>query len=297
MGPTVLFDALSIFFRAHHALPPMNTSRGEPTSALYGFCSLFLKIVRERNPAGLAFAVDAPEKTFRHGRYEAYKATRGAPPEGLYEQLERLEQFWSSLELPVYRVPGFEADDILATLARKLREAELPTLVVSGDRDLLQLARGSVEVLFTGARGKEAVVYDCHKVTARFGVAPEQLPSWSALVGDPSDNLPGVPGVGPRTAAELIRTFHDVPTLLEHMDDITNERQRHAIEEARDQIRLNEELSRLCDEVPLADGPLALPLGLAAVERVENFFRELEFKSLASRLAAIAERLRSEGGS
>jgi DNA polymerase-1 len=159
-APVVLFDTLSIFFRAHHALPPMSTSRGEPTSALYGFFSLFLKIVRERNPSGLAFALDAPAKTFRHHQFEGYKANREKAGDGLLWQLARLGRLWPSLELPVFAAPGFEADDVLATLARELRASETPGVVVSGDRDLLQLARGSVTVLFTGARGKEPVLYD-----------------------------------------------------------------------------------------------------------------------------------------
>jgi DNA polymerase-1 len=288
----VLFDTLSIFFRAHHALPPMNTSSGEPTSALYGFASLFLKVVREHDPVALAFAVDAPQKTFRHEQYREYKATRVAVSEVALLQLARLDQLFRCLELPVYRVPGFEADDVLATLARRLREKEAPALVVSGDRDLLQLARGTVKVLFTGARGKDAVVYDDAKVTERFAVRAEQLPSFSALVGDPSDNLPGVRGVGPRTAAQLVRKFGDVPTLLDRIDEVSPDSLRSAIAASRDQLRLNEELARLRDDVPLGDGPIASPLGLGAIERVGRWFEELEFKSLAARLAAIEQRLR-----
>jgi DNA polymerase-1 len=285
--PTLLFDTLSIFFRAHHALPPMNTSSGEPTAALYGFCSLFLKVVREEKPAAIAFAVDAPQKTFRHDRYEAYKATRVAAPDSLLRQFDRLEQLLDCLELPVYRVPGFEADDILATLARKLREEGTAALVVSGDRDLLQVARGPVSVLFTGVRGKDIVRYDAAKVTERFAVAPEQLPSYMALVGDASDNLPGVKGIGPRTAAQLVQKFHDVPTMLARLDEVTPEAARRALAASADQLRLNEELARLRDDVPLGDGPFARPLGPSAFDRLRRLFEELEFKSLVTRLAAL----------
>jgi DNA polymerase I len=296
LRPTVLFDTFSIFFRAHHALPPMNTSSGEPTSAVYGFSSLFLKIVREQDPESIAFAVDAPQKTFRHGRYEAYKATRTAAPEPLLRQFGRLEELLACLELPVYRVPGFEADDILATLATKLRASDAPALVVSGDRDLLQLARGTVKVLFTGVRGKDIVLYDAAKVTERFSVLPEELPSYAALVGDASDNLPGVPGVGPRTAAQLVQKFHDIPTLLDHLGEVSPEGVRRSLDAHRDQLRLNEELARLRDDVPIENGPLALPLGRPAIARVRRLFEELEFKSLVTRLAAIEERLGGEPG-
>jgi DNA polymerase-1 len=287
LRPTVLFDTLSIFFRAHHALPPMNTSRGEPTSALYGFSSLFLKILREQRPRAVGFALDLPKPTFRHGRYEAYKAGREAPSDALREQLARLESLWPCLEVPVYRVPGYEADDILATLSRCLRDASDATLIVSGDRDLLQLARGSVSVLFTGARGKEATSYDEAKVIERFGVRPEQLPSLAAFVGDPSDNLPGVRGIGPRTAADLLRRFGDVTGVLDHIAEIERDALRTAVEEARERLILNEELSRLREDVPLPPGPAALPLTRAALMRVREFFLELEFKSFAARLDAI----------
>jgi DNA polymerase-1 len=270
----------------------MNTSSGEPTAALYGFSSLFLKIVREQDPASLAFAVDAPQKTFRHGRYEGYKATRTAAPDALLTQFGRLEELLGCLELPVHRIPGYEADDVLATLAKRFRTELVPTLVVSGDRDLFQLARGSVSVLFTGVRGKEIVCYDAAKVTERFAVLPEELPSFVALVGDPSDNLPGVRGVGPKTAAQLVRKFHDMPTLLAKLDEVSPESLRRALAENRDQIRLNEELATLRDDVPLGDGPIARPLGQSALERVRLWFEELEFKSLVPRVSAIEERLR-----
>jgi DNA polymerase-1 len=294
LRPTVLFDTLSIFFRAHHALPPMSTSRGEPTSALYGFCSLFLKIVREYDPAGIAFALDAPEKTFRHARYEAYKATRDAPTDGVRQQLARLADLWDCLELPVFRVPGFEADDILATLARRLRTDDVPTLVVSGDRDLLQLARGSVTVLFTGARGRDAVLYDAAKVVERFGVAPEELPSYAAFVGDPSDNLPGVKGIGARPAAELVRKFHDVRSVVDRAGEIERGVLREAVVAAKKQLLLNEELSRLREDVPLPTGPAARPLDSNAVRRLRDLFVHLEFKSLLSRLEPIEKRMRLE---
>jgi DNA polymerase I len=291
LRPTVLFDVLSIFFRAHHALPPMNTSRGEPTSALYGFCSLVLKIVREQKPAGLAFAIDAPQKTFRHARYEAYKATRDAASDVVIQQFARLDELWKCFGVPVFRVPGFEADDILATLARRLRDGGVPTLVVSGDRDLLQVARASVSVLFTGARGKDAVLYDAEKVRERFGVLSEQLPSWSALVGDPSDNLPGARGIGVRTATKLVQTFGDIPSLVRAIDQVEPRRVRDAIAGSQGQILLNEELSRLRDDVPLGDGPLALPVTIAAVDALRRLFRELEFGSLLSRLAKIEDEI------
>jgi DNA polymerase I len=209
----LLFDTFSLFFRAHHALPPMSTRDGEPTSALYGFSALLLKLLREHRGAALAFALDAPVATFRHHAYEEYKAVREAAPAALVSQLGRLDQLLSTVGVPTFRAPGFEADDVLCTLARELRSSGQHTLVVSGDRDLLQLAHGSVEVLFMGRRGKDALLYDERAVEARFGLPAERLPAYIGLVGDPSDNLPGVPGIGPGTAAKLLRDVDSAPAV------------------------------------------------------------------------------------
>ncbi len=135
------------------------------------------------------------------------------------------------------------------------------------------------------------VLYDAAKVTERFGVLPEELPSWTALVGDTSDNLPGVRGVGPRTASQLVQKFHDIPSLLEKLDEVSPEAVRRSIAANQEQVRLNEELARLRDDVPLGDGPIALPLGQRAIDRLRAFFEELEFKSLVARLGPIEERL------
>src|SRR4051812_20285205 len=200
----LLLDTYSLFFRAFHALPPMSTRAGEPTSALYGFSSLLLKVLREQPGAALAFALDAPQATFRHEAFDEYKAGRAATASALSAQFERLRQLLDALAVPAFRCPGFEADDVLATLAKRARDQGLPALVVSGDRDLLQLARGSVRVYFVGRRSKEALIYDEAAVFARFGVVSEFLPSYVALIGDPSDNLPGVPGIGASTARRLL---------------------------------------------------------------------------------------------
>ena len=287
MRPVLLVDTYSLFFRAYYALPPMVTSKGQPTSALYGFSSLLLKLLKEHHPATVAFAVDAPDKTFRHALYSDYKGQRASAPSALAAQMGPLRDLLDRLGVPVFRAPGFEADDVLATLARRLRETETQSLVVSGDRDLLQLAHGSVRVLFVGARGQEAVLYDEAAVHGRFQVSPQQLLSWIALVGDPSDNLPGVAGVGPRTASNLVQRFGDIPALLRRLDEVTPEKLRASLQAAASQLELNERLARLRDDVTLPDGPLASPVTTPALEKVGAFFGELEFRSLLPRLGPL----------
>lgn len=285
--PVLLVDTYSLFFRAYHALPEMSTTRGEPTSALYGFCAVLLKELREHEPMGLAFAVDAPQRTFRRDRYEAYKAQRDAVPSPLAAQFGRLEELLRAFEVPVFRCPGLEADDVLATLARRLSDAGSSVLVMSGDRDLLQVARAGVRVLFIGARGQKPSLMDAARVEERFLVRPEQLPSYVALVGDPSDNLPGVPGVGPKTAAKWVQRYGSMRGLLSELDHVTPERLRAELAARAEQVLLNEELASLHTDVPLGDGPLAAAIRAGAVAKLRALFTELEFKSLVPRLDTV----------
>jgi DNA polymerase I len=285
--PALLVDTYSLFFRAHHALPEMSTTRGEPTSALYGFCAVLLKELRDHDPAGLAFAIDAPQRTFRRDRYEGYKAQREGVPSPLAAQFGRLEELLRAFHVPVFRVPGLEADDVLATLARRLAAAGSSVLVMSGDRDLLQVARSDVRVLFIGARGQKPTLMDAAQVEQRFQVRPEQLPSYVALVGDPSDNLPGVPGVGPKTAAKWVQRYGTIPGVLARLDQLTPGRLQAEVASRAEQVLLNEELATLHTDLPLGDGPLTAPISARAVTELRALFTELEFKSLIPRLDTV----------
>jgi DNA polymerase-1 len=280
----LLIDTNSLFFRAFHGLPPMNTSTGVPTSAVYGWSTLVLKLLREEQPSGLAFARDAPAATFRHVEYEDYKANRAPIPSPLAAQFSWLDKLLSALDLPTFTVPGFEADDVLATLARELGERGEQVRIVTGDRDLFQTITEQVDVLFVGRRQQKPIIYDLPAVEARFGVRPERLPSWTALVGDTSDNLTGVPGIGPGTAKKLLAKYHDVSDLLAHLDAVKPDALRAAIGDAAERIRQNERLARLETSVPLPPGPRAALPSAAAIERVRALFVELEFKSLLGRL-------------
>ena len=282
-----LFDTYSLLFRAFYALPPMNTSSKVPTSALYGLCSVVLKVLREQRSRALAFAVDAPRRTFRHDRCAGYKAQRETAPPALRSQIERLPELLEAFEAPVFCAPGFEADDVIASLAPRLREGGEPVLIVSGDRDLLQLVADDVHVWFVGARGRDATLFDVRAVLDRFGVPPERLPSWTALVGDPSDNLRGAEGVGPRIATRLIAEHGSVGALLAHADVVSPLKIRESLKASAERLLLNEELVRLRRDVPLGSGPFAAPLGTAAIARLERAFGQLEFRSLLPRLGAL----------
>jgi DNA polymerase I len=287
-APALLIDTYSLFFRAFHALPPMSTSAGEPTSALYGFSSLLIKLLREQPGAALAFALDAPQATFRHETFDDYKAGRPATPSALSAQFGRLSQLLEALAVPTFRCPGFEADDLLASLAKRARDHAQPALVVSGDRDLLQLAHGSVRVYFVGRRSKEALIYDEAAVFARFGVAPQHLPSYVALIGDVSDNLPGVPGIGATTARKLLAGKNSCQELLDDLVSVKKAGVREALLAHREQLLRTESLARLREDAPLALSSIgwAVPAP-SAFESLARVFEELEFKSLLTRLPAL----------
>ena len=280
------FDTYSLLFRAFHALPPLTTRAGEPTSALYGLCSVIIRVLREERPARLAFALDAKTRTFRAERYPSYKAGRPRTPSALSQQIERLPELLGAFEAPLFCVPGFEADDVLATLCHRLELDARRSLVVSGDRDLLQLVGPRTNVLFVGARQQAPVCFDERAIEARFELPASKLPSYVALVGDSSDNLPGVPGIGARTAAKLVGEHGSVAGLLANLDRLSP-KLREALEQHREQVLLNEELATLRRDVPLTDGPLAAPFTPSARTRLAGLFGELEFKSLITRLDAL----------
>lgn len=285
MAPILLLDGFSLFYRAFYGLPAMTTAAGEPTSAVYGLSMLLLKLLREVRPKGIAFALDAPVRTFRHAMYDDYKATRVKAPSALGAQLGRFDELIAALGAPAFRVPGFEGDDVLATLARELREAGEHPLVVSGDNDCLQLVRAPTRVMIV-PRGKDARTYDEAAIAERFGVTPAQLPERSALVGDVTDNLPGVAGIGGKTASDLVRRFGTVAEILRRIDEVTPPRARAAILEAADRLPLLVELSRLRDDVPLSPGPRFAAADQAARDRVRKLFEALEFRSLLARIDA-----------
>lgn len=284
----LLLDTYSLLYRAFHALPELTTSTGEPTGALYGFASLLVKLLREQSPEGLAFALDAPGPTFRRERFDGYKAGRPAMPEPLRRQRARLDDLLDALAAPRFAAPGYEADDVLATLAHELNGEGLDVRIVTGDRDLFQTVGPRTTVLFVGRRQADHVLYDEAKVRARYRLPPARLPSFTALVGDPSDRLAGVPGVGPKTAARWVAAYADVDGVLAHLDALEPARLRPAVAERAEALRRDEDLARLRLDAPLRDGPRHAPVSADALARLRDVFETLELKSLLTRLDELA---------
>jgi len=283
----LLLDTNSLFYRAHYALPPMNTRAGEHTSALYGLSALLVKLLREERPDGVAFARDLPRPTFRHERYTEYKANRPPMPDALRSQWGRLDQLIAAFGVPSLAVEGFEADDVLATAARRIASAGSDVKIVSGDRDLFQTIGPRVRVVFVGARTQKPETLDVAAIEARYGVLPERLPTVFALVGESSDNLIGVRGVGMRTAQKLVAKYETATRLIAELDTVTPLKIKDALAEARARVLMNEELARLRVDLELAE-PVVGAVTTDALKNVRALFEVLEFESLTARLDALA---------
>lgn len=285
----LLLDTFGLFYRSFYALPRMTTSLGQPTNALYGLCTLLLKFAREHRPNALAFALDAPGPTFRHRVYPAYKAGRPALPDELGAQFATLDELIAAAGVPAFRIPGFEADDILATLTRKLVADDHEVLIATGDRDLLQLVGDRVGVLFLGARGKPARLYDAAAVHARFGIEPRRLPSYAALIGDPADNIPGVAGIGTQTARRLCADHGSVDGIFAALPKLGKPALQATLTAHHADLVRNESLIRLRDDLDLGAGPLCAGVAPDAIANLRALLTRLEFRSLLPRLDALVE--------
>jgi DNA polymerase-1 len=284
----LLIDTYSVFFRAYHALPPMNTQAGEPTQALYGFSSLLIKLLREKAPREVAFALDLPGGTFRNRAFAEYKGTRSRAPDALVAQLKVLDRLMPAFGFPVFSSPGFEADDVLATLNEELTKRGKRVLIASGDRDLFQLVGPHTDVVFLGQRGKPPALYDEEKVRSRYQLEPQHLPTYVALVGDTSDNIPKVKGIGEVTARALVSRFASIEALLVGIEEVSPPRLRDALRAHAEQLRMGEMLATLRRDAPLAEGSRSRALSREAIARTTALFEELEFKTLVPRLSALA---------
>ena len=252
MSRFLLIDGNSLTYRAFFALPTdMMTSSGQVTNALHGFTMMLATLLRDHDPDGIAVAFDRPEKTFRHERLSSYKANREKQPDILYEQLALAREIVESLGMCVVDAKGFEADDVLATLANLVKRAEEEAIIVTGDRDSYQLVEDPhIKVLYNKRGVSDYVLYDEDGIKERTGVSPEDYVAYAALRGDTSDNLPGVPGVGEKTAAKLINTYGGLEQVLAAAKDQTP-KLRQNLEESQDLVLLNSEMMQLVTDVPL----------------------------------------------
>ena len=286
----LLFDGHALVHRAFHALPPLSVSKtGEPTGAVYGFIRMLLKTVQDLKPTHWAVAFDRPAPTFRHLEFKEYKAQRPEAPDELRQQFGRVRQVVKAFNIPTFEMDGYEADDLLGTLARQAADQGIDTIIVSGDNDMLQLVSPRVKVLLPKRTFGETTLYDTAAVHQKLGVAPEQIPDFKGLKGDPSDNIPGVPGVGEKTASKLIQLYGSVEGIYEHIDEVTPQKLRETLLAKEGMAKQSKRLATIRTDAPVDFD--AAQCQAIAFNRSElaPLFRELEFFSLANSLPEFGE--------
>lgn len=281
-----LVDGMAIAYRAYFAFAnaPLINSRGEDTGAAFGFANVLVKARREWQPAYLAVVFDTSAPTFRHHRHAAYKATRDKMPEALAAQLLRLRQLAAAMRVPLLELPGYEADDVIGTLAVRAADQGMEVTIVSGDKDFMQLVRPGIRLLSPGRSGADYQPVGDAEVRAKFGVGPEQVIEVLALMGDASDNVPGVPGVGAKTAARLIASWGTVEAVLAQATSVPQPKLRQALLEHAEQARMSRELVTICTQAPVTCDLATLALQEWDAPALAALLRELEFGRLAAQL-------------
>jgi DNA polymerase-1 len=283
-----LVDGPSYLYRAYHAIGHLSTSRGLPTNATLGMTMMLWKLLREDRPSYLGIAWDAPGPTIRHQQFEAYKLQRPGMPRDLVEQIPWVRRSFDALGLPLIEVPGYEADDILATAERRLRDTAIELVLVTADKDALQLVGPHVTVLSVLGRTGERVLYDAAKVEERWGVPPARIPDVLALMGDSIDNIPGVPGVGEVTAQKLLREFGSLEALYANLPVVTGPKLRETLARHRDQAFLSRQLAVLEGALPIEFDLERFRVREPEWDRLRPLWTELEFSSLLRQIPARA---------
>ncbi len=281
----VLFDGHALVHRAFHALPPLSVSKtGEPSGAVYGFVQMLFKVLQDYKPTHIAMSFDRPTPTFRHLEFEEYKAQRPKAPDELVRQMGRVRDVVKVFNIPIFELDGYEADDVIGTIARRASAEGIDTVIVTGDNDELQLVSPKVKVLLPQRGFMESALYDETLVFEKYGIAPGQIADLKGLKGDPSDNIPGVPGVGDKTAAKLLQQFGSVEGIYEHIAEVTPDRLRENLISQEAQARQSKKLATIVTDAPvdfkLEDCRAAAYDRNAAVQ----LFRELEFFKVLTRL-------------
>jgi DNA polymerase-1 len=279
----ILVDSNSLIYRGYFAIPPLTTTKGELSNATFGFASILLKAIEEIKPQHIAAAFDLPGKTWRHERDVTYKATRKPMPDELRPQFERCKELLAKFGVPIYALPGFEADDVIGALAKQAEGAGLESIIVSGDLDTLQLVTPNIKLFTTRMGFQNTVVYDEAQIAQRYGLRPDQMVDFKALKGDTTDNIPGVPGVGEKTAAKLIAENGSLEGVYADLTRFTP-KLREGLAAHRDQVFRSREMSTIVTDLPVSLDIAATRFRDYDRAGVLELFRDLEFRSLIPRL-------------
>jgi len=287
----IIIDSNALLHRAFHALPPLTNKNGQPTGAVYGFLLTLFKAIKDLKANYIVACFDTPKPTFRHEQFKEYKAHRVKTPDGIVSQIPVTKEVLESFSIPIFEKPGFEADDVIATIAKKVSGGnEIEVFILSGDLDNLQLVDEKIKVYTLGKGIKDSVIYDEQKVMERFGVKPEQMNDFKALTGDASDNIPGVSGIGKTTAADLIQRFGNLKNLYDELATDTavlKPKIKEALKNNKENAFLSLELVQTKKDVELDFNLELCRFGNFDQQKVKNIFYELGFTSLVERLPTI----------
>jgi len=286
----VLFDGNALLHRAFHALPPLTVPKtGETVGAVYGFALMLLKVINEIKPSHCAIAFDMKGPTFRHELFDQYKAQRPETPQELVGQLGRVRQLVEAFNIPIFELQGYEADDLLGALSQQASQQDIDTIIVTGDADTMQLVAPRVKVLYPKPKGgfSNTMLYDAAAVSEKYGAKPEQITDLKGLAGDPSDNIPGVAGIGAKTAVKLIQQFGSIEKIYQHIDEVTPPRLQTLLKENEAIARQSKELATIVTDMPVELKPADCRVSRYDRNKVAELFRELEFASLLPRLPQI----------
>ncbi len=288
MKKLFLIDGNAIIHRAFHALPNFTTSKGELINAVYGFSSMLLNIINNQKPEYIAVSFDRAAETFRHKEFAEYKATRVPAPDELYAQIPRVKQVVEAFNIPIYEIDGFEADDVLGTLAKQATKAttpspELHTYIVTGDMDTLQLVTDRTSIFAPHKGFQESIIYTPTNVLAKYGLTPSQIVDYKALKGDPSDNIPGVYGIGDKTAVQLLQKYKTLDGIYEHLNEIPGALHEKLAKD-RDKAYLSQHLAQIVTDVPVKLDIDDCSTHKFNEEKLISLFKELEFTSLLAKL-------------
>lgn len=284
----IVIDGHALLHRAFHALPPLTTKDGQVVNAVYGFTSILLKIIKEYQPDYLACTFDLAAPTFRHQEFVEYKAQRVKAPDEFYQQIPLTHEVLQAFNIPIYTAEGFEADDVIGSLVTRINKErpDIYCLIVTGDLDTLQLVNKQTEI-FTIKRGLgDTIVYDITTIKERFGFGPEKMVDYKALRGDPSDNIPGVKGIGEKTAMELIKNFGSIDNIYQKIDktDKISPRYKELLKNQEEQARQSYHLSTIVTDLPLPFSLTEMKMTGFEARRVFDLFQKLEFKSLLTKI-------------
>lgn len=285
----VIIDAMALAYKAYFAFisRPLSTSKGEPTSAIYGFVTQLFKIIEDTNPDYFAVAFDSKEKTFRHEKYEKYKSTRAEMPEDMIPQLDRIKQIIDAFEIPIYILPGYEADDLIGAAVKKAEKEGIFSYAVTPDKDYVQLITKNIHVIKPGKSNEDILILDEQHVINEFGFEPIKMIEYLALVGDSSDDIPGVAGIGPKTAVPLIQEFGSIENLYKNIEKIEKKSVKNKLIESKENAYLSKELATIITDIDFEVDFEKAKFTKPNFDKLIKLFAELEFKNFESKLTKI----------